>query len=67
MRLLRLVRKWDLVPPKLFDVSDIWALDTPSSRAALENLVGAGNRQLGLNSHWIEVQDPDPPASGLIT
>jgi len=60
MKLLRLVQKPGLQKAGFSRTSDIWALDTPVSRASLEKLAVLGNTKFGRGTHWIEEQEVNP-------
>ena len=57
--MIRLVRKneaWRRHSPVEWS-PELWALDTPVSRMALERLVAIGNAAYGHGTHWIEERD----------
>jgi hypothetical protein len=61
-KLLRIRRRSSSALPgfELHGVGDVWALDTPTGRAALERLVELANKAYGPDTHWIEEQGSDP-------
>lgn len=60
MKMIRLVRRKDALGNHGFDwATEIWALDTPRSRAALLLLLSMANARHGAGSHEIVERESD--------